>query len=78
MAWPHNVVEIEEPIVNITSLSIKSYDGEKDCKHRKGKSPSLHFFHLFRYYILICILMIIFLGRMVKEYKDSEREPKDV
>ena len=25
----------------------------------------------FRYYILICILMIIFLGRMLKEYKDS-------
>ena len=78
MAWPHDVVEIEEPIVNITSLSIKSNDGEKDCKHRKGKSPSLHFFHLFRYYILICILMIIFLGRILKEYKDSEREPKEV
>ena len=35
-------------------------------------------FHLFRYYILICILMIIFLGRMLKECKDSEREPKEV
>ena len=30
------------------------------------------------YYILICILMMIFLGRMLKEYKDSEREPKEV
>ena len=30
------------------------------------------------FYILICIFMIIFLGRMLKEYKDSEREPKEV
>ena len=77
MARTHDVVQIEVVIVNITSLSIKSCGGE-NCKHRKGKSPSLHFFHLIRYYILICILMMIFLGRMVKEYKDSEREPKEV
>ena len=31
VARTHDVVEIEEPIVNITSLSIKSYDDRKDC-----------------------------------------------
>ena len=37
-----------------------------------------HCSHMFRYYILICILKMIFLGRILKEYKDSEREPKEV
>ena len=31
-----------------------------------------------RYYILICILMMTFLGLMLKVKKDSEREPKEV
>ena len=52
-------------------------EGESS-KHHKSDSPNLLCFHLFRYYILICILMIIFLGRILKEYKDSEREPKEV
>ena len=52
-------------------------EGESS-KHHKCDSPNLLCFHLFRYYILICILMIIFLGRILKEYKDSEREPKEV
>ena len=37
-----------------------------------------HCSHMFRYYILICILKMIFLGRILKEYIDSEREPKEV
>ena len=51
-------------------------EGESS-KHHKSDSPNLYCFH-FRYYILICILMMIFLGRMLKEYKNSEREPKEV
>ena len=41
-------------------------EGESS-KHHKSDSPNLLCFHLFRYYILICILTMIFLGRMLKE-----------
>ena len=54
----------------LKSLMVKRVREEKDFGTMNRKD--------FRYYILICILMIIFLGRMLKEYKDSERVPKEV
>ena len=47
-------------------LNSKVYVGS----HVAGASTS--------YYILICILMMTFLGLMLKVKKDSEREPKEV
>ncbi len=42
-------------------------DGWRDSDGCPHGYRSFSLLHLFRYYILICILMMIFLGRMLKE-----------